>query len=903
MKPRIISAIVRRELASYFSSPTGYVFITIFIFLSAFAAFWLPGFFGRNLATLDQLNNWFPALLLLLVPAITMSGWAEERKQGTEELLLTLPAQDWQLVVGKYLACLLIYTVALLFSLSNLVVLAALGSPDVGLVLSTYLGYWLCGVGLIAIGLAGSALTTNLTVAFIVSAVMCGVVVGVGAMETIAPGSWIAGVAKAISLPERFGDFGRGVVSIDNVGYFLLLAGFGLWLNTLLVSRRHWAGSKDAPSRSFLALVRGGALVIAAVSLVTILARTSVRADATAERLWSLSSETRRLIREVSPERPVIVTAYVSQRVPSSLIQTRETLLGLLREMSSAEGGGRILVRVVDAEPFTDEAREAKRSFNIEPRMVPPSPEDGETEAREVFMGVAFTCGAEQVVVPFISPGLPVEYELARSIRTASLSGRKKIGIYATDANLFGGFDFNTFTSREDWPIVTELRKQYEVVQIVKDEPIEEKIDVLIVAQPSTLTDTDLGHVVAYVKAGNPALILEDPLPMVNPGLATSEPRNADMNPFQRQRAPQQPPKGDLAPLWQALGLEVPATRVLWDAYNPRPQYGFEREILFISALAGSKEAFNNAQPVTSGLQEVVALMSGEIKRLDTISAGLTITDLMRTGTVSGYVNYSEVLQRGFFGIQGLNRNRKRVPTTGGHVIAARITGTSAAQPAPAATEPAPQDATDEGPPVPKPINAIVVADLDLISPEFFRLREAGASDFNFDNITFILNAVDTLAGDESLVELRKRRPVYRTLTRLDDARRGLAVQTDAAVDAANSQAAGELAAAQQSLDQKVKEIEGRTDLDENTRAIMIESVRQAEQRRLDVQKAAIEDKKEAVITEARTKAKQEIERVQMNIRLLAVLLPPIPALALAGIVYTRRRAQERTGVARERLK
>jgi ABC-2 type transport system permease protein len=896
MKPRIISAIIRRELTSYFSSPTGYVFITIFIFLSAFAAFWLPGFFGRNLATLDQLNQWFPALMLLLVPAITMGAWAEERKQGTEELLLTLPARDWQLVVGKYLACVLIYSVALVFSLSNVAVLALLGRPDIGLLLATYLGYWLCGAGLIAVGLVGSALTTNLTVAFITSATLCGLVVGAGALESIMPGTAIGSAAAALSLPQRMDDFGRGVIGLDNVAYFVLLAVLGLWANTLLVARRHWNGAKDAPARSLLAIVRGGALIVAAVSLVTILARTSARADATAERLWSLSPETRRLVREVPADKPVLVTAYVSPKVPASFTQTRQTLLGLLRELERAEGGGRVIVRVVDTEPFTEEAREAKRNFNIEPRTVPASPEDEDLQPDDLFMGVAVVCGAEQVVLPFISRGTPVEYELARSIRTVSLGGRKKVGVYNTDAGLFGSFDFNTFTSKPDWPIVTELRKQYEVVQIPKDEPIEEQIDVLIVAQPSTLTDGDLGHVIAYIESGGATLILEDPLPMVDPGLATSAPRDANMNPFQRQRAPQQPPKADLNALWRVLGVEVPADRVMWDSYNPRPQFGFEREIVFVSRNAGAPAAFNESQPVTSGLQEVVAIMAGEIRPLGKGREGVSVTNLMSTGSASGYVNYSEILQRGFFGIQGLNRARRQIPTTGAHVIAARLTGGAPAAPAPTETDVA-------GPPVPKPLNVLLISDLDMISPAFFSLRESGAAEFNFDNITFFLNAVDTLVGDESLVELRKRRPLYRTLERLDAARRGLEIRKDEAVDAANSRALAELDTAQKSLEKKVQEIQQRTDLDETTRGIMIESVRQAEQRRLDVQKAAIEDKKEAEITEARTKARQEIEAVQMNIRLAAVLLPPVPALFLGTVVLVRRRASEKEGVARERLR
>jgi ABC-2 type transport system permease protein len=895
MKPRILSAIIRRELASYFASPTGYVFITIFIFLSAFAAFWLPDFFNRNIASLDQLNAWFPALLLLLIPAITMSAWAEERKQGTEELLLTLPARDWQLVLGKYLACVLIYTAALLFSVSHVLVLAYLGKPDLGLMFSTYLGYWLAGSALIAIGLVASALTTNLTVAFIVAAVLCGGIVSVGALSSIFPGTLIGRVASELALPQRFADFGRGVVSLENVAYFVMLALFGLWVNALLVSRHHWSGSRNAVGRTGLAFIRGAAIIVAAAALMTLVSRTSARADATAEQLWSLSDETRRLVREVPEERPVLITAYVSPKIPATYIQTRETLLGLLRELDRAEGGSRITVKLVEAEPFTDAAREAKRNFNIEPREVGIGPEDDQGAPRAIFMGLAFNSGGEQFVLPFLSRGLPVEYELARSIRTVSLTGRKKIGIVETEAGVFGSFDFNTFTSKPDWPIIGELRKQYEVIQVGKGTTPPADIDVLFLAQPSTMTDADLAPIIEHIKTGKPTIVFEDPLPMVNPGMATSEPRGADQNPFQRQRMPQQDPKANLAPLWDLLGAEVPATKVIWDGYNPRPGMGFEREIVFVATNSGAPQAFNSSLPMTNGLQELVLLMSGEVvTRPDASAKGLTVTPLMHTSPVSGFVVYHEMLKKGFFGIEGFNRGRKQTPSAGGHTLGAWIKGV------PLTGLPV---SAGEAPPSPNSINVVLLPDLDLISSEFFRLRETGLEQFNFDNVTFILNVIDTMAGDESLVELRKRRPAYRTLERLDAARRTLEMDTDSAVDKATNEANTEIAAANESLRRKVAEIEGRTDLDDTTRQIMIESVRTAEQRRVEVQTAAINDKKEAAITEARTKSKERIEAVQTQIRLAAVALPPIPALALGTMVFIRRRSQEREGVARERLR
>lgn len=869
MRRHTILAVVRKELAGYFSNPTAYVFITLFVFLSGVAAFWNDRFFARNLANLDTLNGWFPALLLFLIPAITMSAWADERKQGTDELLLTLPAGENDLLLGKFAGCGAIYAICLAFAGFHAVVLAFLGKPDIGVMAATYLGYLLAGLALCGVGVAASTLSSSPTVSFIASAVACGVLVGLGLLaDLLGPGAaWM----RAIALPTHMESFGRGVVDLADVAYFAAVAATGVWFAVQVVrSRRRggWSGGWHTP-------IRLAAILLAAAGALTFLSRAGARVDATAERLWSIDTTTRKIIGEIPSERPVAITAYVSNRVPGDLVQQRETLLGLLREIESI-GGGRVQVRIVSPEPGSESAREADRAYGIKPRVVP-SDEAGAGGTTEVFLGLAIVGGAgnDPAVVPFLSRGLSAEYELARSIRAAGAAKRKKVGILDTQAGLFGAFDFQTMSPGRDWPIVTELRKQYEVQRVTAAADMPADLDVLLIAQPSTLTDPQLASVVSHIKAGRATLIFEDPFPLVNPQIATSEPRQ---RPNPMMGAMQQDPKANLAPLWESLGASVPGDAVVWDTFNPHPQLAeTPNEFIWVARRPGDlSQPFNESEPITGGLQECVVLFAGRIERLersgDAAMKSPEFVPLLRSSPSSGRVAYADVMQRNMFGGGALNPNRRPTRVGQSQTLAAHIRGGE------------------------NRVNCVVVGDLDLISETFFSIRESGFSGMEFDNVTFVLNAVDALAGDQSLLDLRKKRRAFRTLEALESRRQEELQVTKDAELAARAEAETRLREAQDRLDAKVREVEGRKDLDDTTRRILLESTRAAEQRRLNVQQAAIEDQQRRQIEDAKLRTRQEIERIQMTIRVAAVALPPIPALATGLIVFIRRRALDASG-------
>src|SRR5208337_4485840 len=171
---RNVWTITKRELGAYFTSPLAYVFIVIFLLLSGFFTFFVGGFFERQEASLVRpFFDWHPWFYLFLVPAVGMRLWAEERRVGTIELLLTFPVTAWQAIVGKFLASWLFLAVALLMTFPIVITVNYLGSPDNGVILSAYIGSWLMAGAYLAISCMTSAMTRTQVVSFIISVVLC----------------------------------------------------------------------------------------------------------------------------------------------------------------------------------------------------------------------------------------------------------------------------------------------------------------------------------------------------------------------------------------------------------------------------------------------------------------------------------------------------------------------------------------------------------------------------------------------------------------------------------------------------------------------------------------------------------------------------------------------------------
>lgn len=946
-------AVLKRNFYGYFANPTGYVFLCLFVLLTSMAAFWPHEFFNSNLANLDQLNYWFPIIMLFFIPAITMSIWADEKRQGTDELLLTLPADDFDIVIGKYLSAASIYTVSLVFSqVSTFLVLLFLskGEVDTGLFIANYLGYWFIGLAMLAIGMIASFLTHNLTVGFILGALFNAPLVFASMSDVIIPNKAWANFVSKFSITEQFDNFGRGVISVAPTAFFILVVVFGLYLCMVLIGRRHWSGGKDGNTMFLHFLSRVLMLGVIVFAFSFFLGNNDrPRYDATEGQVSSLSNTTKDLIRSLKPERPIVIDAYISSDIPEQYAKTRYDLVTLLKEFQALASSRNVKLQVQifdNLEPSGEEALSAEKQYGIVPEMVRVR-ERGAFRDQEVLLGAAVRSGLSKVVIPFFESGVPVEYELVRSINTVAQPKRAKLGIVKTDANFMGGFSMagGGFSQIPKQPIVEELEKQYDVEEVDASSPIStEAYDVLMAVQPSSLNPEQLTNLVDVVKAGVPTAIFEDPMPAVYSGLpGTGQPKQPTGNPMMGMNQPPEP-KGEIQALWDLLGLDVPVQSsfsginpdVVWQRYNPHPKLRYllnaNNEWLFVLNEGGEDSpTFSSESKISDGLRELLFLYAGSIRKNED-REDLNFIPLVRTrDDASGRVKFEDLQMQ----MRGSEPTAAQLQVLEGQVSGAEILAAYISGPEVGGGDSAVGDeeagdddssdgeagaATEEAPASTRPIKAVYVADVDYMHPFFSENRKRPEQfedlDLRVQNITFVLNVIDVLAGEEDYPTIRSHEPQHISLRTFEEQAEFYRQEAFESQKKSQEDFNKEKQAAEEEMQKKMADFrekiekmnsdgiatdeERRQLLDMQTKLQVQEAI---EQRKLQVKTQQFEIKRDEQIKDSQRRSENSILKLQNYYKMLAIFLPPIPPLIVGAGVFVSRRVREREGISKSRLR
>jgi ABC-2 type transport system permease protein len=814
-----------------------------------------------------------------------------------------------------------------LFSqLSNFTVLAFLtmGEVDTGLFFTNYLGYWLIGLAMIALGMVASFLTNNLTVGFILGALFNAPLAFFAKADTILDRNYAREI-KNFSLSERFDDFGRGVISSSGLAYFLLVAIFGLYLCMILIGKRHWSGGKNGNIRWLHFLVRS-ILLLATVVTGSIFFRNRdyIRKDATELQVSSLSPVTTEMIRNLGKERDIVVEAYISDEVPESYAKTKYELVSLLKEFEStaSKAGVPMEVRIYDSiGASSEEEKQAEQQYGIVPQTVRVR-EQGTISDQPIILGAALRSGLQKVVIPFFEPGIPVEYELARSLTTVAKPARKKLGVLKTEAKMMGGLDMRSFQQQPPQPIIDELGKQYELVDVNPASPIDgDRIDVLLAVQPSSLSPEEMNNFIAAVASGIPTAIFEDPQSAIDPSIpGTGDPKPPAGGGMFGGAPPS--PKGAIQPLWDLLGIDVPgqpspmgfvAPDLCWQQYNPYPVLAAMDQAtdlwIFVREEApGASDALSEESEVTKGLKELMFLLTGTIKHKS--GARTEFLPLVSTGTFAGTIPLSEIraIQRSGLGVAEELRVRRGKPSAVPQVIAAYIEG-------PGAGSEDEKENSDV-----KPLKVIYVSDVDCMSSVFVDIRKNSSQldeiKFQFQNITFVLNAIDVLTGETKYPAIRRHVPTYSTLklveAQADEARRLEAEERSKVVEKFNESVSA-VEEASSKAERQFKEAVEKLQTDGAIDASKLQELNQRLQeyqikqsqlsRKLDLERSKLQRERDRNIRDARGKADDAINKIKNRYKMLAVFIPPIPPLLVGIIVMVSRRLREREGISKNRLR
>ena len=749
-----IKAIFKREFKSYFDSPVAYVFLTAFLVLIGFMTFGVAMFYERRQADLTPFFFWHPWVYLLLVPAATMGLWADERRNGTAELVLTLPITVREVLVGKFLAAWAFMGAALALTFPVALTAGYLGSPDWGVVLCGYAGSFLLAGAAAAVGVFASTLSRSSVVGFVISLALVFLLLIIGFDPvTTALANW--GVPTAIvdgiagcSLLSHFEAMRRGVIDLADVGFYL-----GVMVFMLAAAKTVTDGRRGA-SKGLVALTVLAVIVVAADF---ILAALPLRGDFTAERLYTLSDGSKAVLGKLDAD--VTFKYYVSGSaadMPMAL-KTYATQVGNLLKEYERAAGGRLAIETYDPKPDSD-AEEWAQRYGIEPQTVNPF-------GSPVYFGIVAVCGDREEALGVLSPKTEatLEYDLTRLLTRVVWPEKPVVGVMTSLSDVLGGPTDPMMMQMgqrppQGWAAFAELAKDYEVKAVATDAAeIDPAVKTLVVLHAKDLSDKTLYAIDQFVLRGGKLIACVDPFSVKD--MIASRQRQ---NPMMGQMGGGMDGPSTLGKLFDAWGVKFDVTKITCDLEASTKlnngQGGVEENPAFLSL---GKDNMDKGDILVQSLSQVMFPFAGafafEKKDMD-----LEFVPVITTSKENSCATDKMAMQMGG-GVKDM------IPDGHERILAARLSGAfkTAFPKGPDGTNDV-SNALAEG-----RGSVLLFADSDFLADDFcvrmMKTPFGNIPQLIDDNLSLFSNVIEQFAGREELIGVRSRGASDRPFTVVDE--------------------------------------------------------------------------------------------------------------------------------------
>ncbi|MCH2207658.1 MAG: Gldg family protein [Lentisphaerales bacterium] len=760
-----VKAITKREFSAYFNSALAYVFLCSFLIIGTLFNFKFADWFSVNEASLRAFFNFHPYLYLFFIPALGMRVWAEEDKEGTLELLLTMPISAWHAVVGKFLAGWLFIGFSLLLTFPMVLTVIYFGEPDWGRLLSGYIGSFLVGGMCFALTSLTSAFTKNQVISYLFGFAVLLVLTIIGmpqfGISDFLKGWLPGGLIETLlffSIQPHFEGLERGVFDLRDLVYFCSFIVYGL-ISSITILRCRKAAHKNNTFFSGVGVIIFSIILL----LVNFISRhTNVRGDWTADRLYTLTDSTKRIM--ASFEGPVTVRFYYSMSDKNQPVNKKAFALrveDLLKEYA-ALSKDYVQLKSIDPSPGSIQEKGAALD-GIEPIL--------NKDGSKSYFGVSISYRDSVKTIPVLNQDQSdkLEYHLTNLFKHLQKPKMPTIGIMTDfpiveqQANPMAG----NYQERPAWRILDELRQDYTIRQI-GDHFVEwgydpktgkNLLDAVVIYQFKQLTDGARFALDQYLMRGGKVILLADSMPLLGP--------SADKSfRFQKSRLPVTSNALGVTEAWK---ISYKTDTLILDKENFTKTAKGANDLI----LTFDGEDINSSFPALKNVNKLIFPYSGYFQYQET--PGISVTPLITTSTKAKLLPVTSFRDKKV--VESLKENGKELP------LALHVKGKlpSLYKGKPLKTNGLIKEPQAES-------EVFLIGDMDWLKDDytFRQVKKLKGSEFMriSDNIELFLNLIDTLVNDGKMVDVRMRREAKRELETLKDVRIDFRKDYDAEIKA-----------------------------------------------------------------------------------------------------------------------